>query len=149
LVESVFLSFGISQAAMLEKDYEERKMNFVPQKFPNLRSVPAYANLLQERFEISNHTNSKNPKISGNFSFFVGNFYVHNSNAILISPKNCVAQNSALKSIWSLSFLKLFSLIFIGNSPHKKISNVYSNKPNVCGIKVLLKDYKKCLKNFH
>ena len=47
----------------------------------------------------------KNPKINGNFSCFVGNFYVHNSNAILISPKNCMVQNSALKSIWSLSFL--------------------------------------------
>ena len=54
----------------------------------------------------------KNPKISGNFSFFVGNFYVHNSNAILISPKNFMVQNSALKIIWSLSFLKLIFLIF-------------------------------------
>jgi len=69
----------------------------------------------------------KNPKISGNFSFFVGNFYVHNSNAILISPKNCMIQNSALKIIWSLSFLKLFSF-FIWNGPHKNICSQTNQK---------------------
>ena len=36
---------------MLAQDYEDRQINFVPQKFPNLRTVPAYENLLQERFE--------------------------------------------------------------------------------------------------
>ena len=30
---------------------QERKLNFLPAKFKNLRSVPAYARFVQERFE--------------------------------------------------------------------------------------------------
>ena len=46
-----FLLTEDEKAEMLAKDYEERELNYVPQKFPNLRSVPAYSKLLQERFE--------------------------------------------------------------------------------------------------
>ena len=46
-----FLLTEDEKRAMLEEEREYREMNFIPQKFSNLRSVPAYGNLMQERFE--------------------------------------------------------------------------------------------------
>ena len=46
-----FLLTADEKNAMLKKDPEERELNFIPRKFPNLRTVPSYPNLLWERFE--------------------------------------------------------------------------------------------------
>lgn len=37
--------------AWMEQEPAERKLNFLPQKFPSLRTVPAYSRFIQERFE--------------------------------------------------------------------------------------------------
>ncbi|KAL1767410.1 ribosome biogenesis protein BOP1 [Sigmodon hispidus] len=37
--------------AWMQQEPCERKLNFLPQKFPNLRTVPAYGRFIQERFE--------------------------------------------------------------------------------------------------
>ena len=34
-----------------EQERDERRINFIPQKFSNLRSVPAYSRFINERFE--------------------------------------------------------------------------------------------------
>ncbi|XP_052818042.1 ribosome biogenesis protein bop1-like [Mya arenaria] len=34
-----------------DKDREDRRVNFIPKKFPNLRTVPGYSTFIQERFE--------------------------------------------------------------------------------------------------
>lgn len=35
----------------MQQEPIERKLNFLPQKFPSLRTVPAYGRFIQERFE--------------------------------------------------------------------------------------------------
>lgn len=35
----------------MQQDPVERKLNFLPQKFSSLRTVPAYDRFIQERFE--------------------------------------------------------------------------------------------------
>ncbi|XP_021039122.1 ribosome biogenesis protein BOP1 [Mus caroli] len=37
--------------AWMQQEPVERKLNFLPQKFPSLRTVPAYSRFIQERFE--------------------------------------------------------------------------------------------------
>ncbi|UXI19310.1 hypothetical protein NH340_JMT05253 [Sarcoptes scabiei] len=37
----------------MEQEPEDRKINFIPQKFASLRQVPAYSNFIRERFERS------------------------------------------------------------------------------------------------
>lgn len=39
------------KAEWLEKEPEERRINFIPQKYSSLRKVPQYSNYLQERYE--------------------------------------------------------------------------------------------------
>ena len=34
-----------------EQECDERRINFIPQKYSNLRSVPAYSRFINERFE--------------------------------------------------------------------------------------------------
>nr|AAH12693.1 Block of proliferation 1 [Mus musculus] len=39
------------RSAWMQQEPVERKLNFLPQKFPSLRTVPAYSRFIQERFE--------------------------------------------------------------------------------------------------
>ncbi|NWT12066.1 BOP1 protein, partial [Vireo altiloquus] len=46
-----FLLSPQEREAWEQQDPSERRLNFIPRKFPNLRSVPAYSRFIHERFE--------------------------------------------------------------------------------------------------
>lgn len=51
LISSHLYLLSPQRLAWLQQEPVERKLNFLPQKFPSLRTVPAYSRFIQERFE--------------------------------------------------------------------------------------------------